>query len=110
MNDSTDSAPISSKVRKTRTPKTLYKYPVVVVTWDDAESDPSWFNEPTEDLKPTIATTIGFLIRDNAHEDRMLVADSYIDDAHNTISNSVKIPKGMIKEIRYLIKNGYRKV
>lgn len=96
--------------KKSRNQKILYKYPLVVVTWDDAESDPTWFNEPTEDLKPTIATTVGFLIRDNPHEDRILVADSYIDDAQNTISNSVKIPRGMIKEIRFLIKNGYKKV
>lgn len=109
MTDSTDLLTTSSLKRK-RKAKTVFKYPIVVVVWDDACSDATWTEEPKEDLKPTIATTLGFLIRDNAHEDRIMVADSYIDDAHHTISGTTVIPKGMIQEIIILAKDGYKKV
>lgn len=71
------------------------KYPVVLIKWDDAESDATWSEEPTNPLTPTIATTLGFLIVDQA--DYVLVADSYFDKG-KTISNTTKIPRGMIKE------------
>lgn len=101
--------PSPAPITKARKKKPKYKYPVVVVVWDDALSDPNWFDEPVEALKPTIVTTVGYLIRDIAGEDRILVADSYIDDAHNTISNSVVIPRGMIQSTTYLIKDGWKK-
>ena len=74
------------------------KYPVVYLTWDDAESDILWRDEPTEELQPCICTTIGFLIRNG---DYILVGDSYFigTDGKMTIGNTVKIPKGMIREM-----------
>jgi len=109
MTDTTDSSPTSSTTKKTRRKKSKFKYPVVVVIWDDAMSEASWQDEPKEDLEPTIATTIGFLIRDNPHEDRILVADSYIDDKQHTISGTTTIPRGMIQKVVILIKDGYKR-
>lgn len=103
----TTSTPIKTRKRKE---KPAYKYPLVMVTWDDAESDPSWQAEPVEALKPTIVTSVGFLIRDVAGEDRILIADSYIDDQVHTIGNTNKIPRGMIKEFSWLTKNGWKKI
>ena len=111
MNDTTDSLPISSPKKKpaARKKKTVYKYPLVVVTWDDAESDPLWQSEPVEALPPCFVTSVGFLIRDDPKEDRILIADSYIDDKVHTIGNTNKIPRGMIKNIQILVPRGFKK-
>lgn len=75
------------------------KYPPVLVRWDDAEADNSWQDEPTSALEATIATTLGFLIRDEANW--ILVADSYFEKG-TTIGNTTKIPRGMIQELTFL--------
>lgn len=75
------------------------KYPFVIVVWDDAESNDSWqeLNEHKE-LKPTLALTAGFLVKEN--KDYVLIADSYfLEEDSKIISNTTKIPKGMIKEL-----------
>ena len=78
--------------------KPTFKYPLYAVTWSDAESDASWVDEPLVPLKPTLALTIGFLIRDEEHY--ILMADSYFLEPHSKIiSNTTKIPKGMIVEM-----------
>ena len=75
-----------------------FKYPLYAVTWDDAESDASWSEEPIAPLKATLALTIGFLIRDE--EKYILMADSYFLEPHSkTVSNTTKIPRGMIVEM-----------
>ena len=76
--------------------KEIFKYPLYVVVWDDAESEVSWQEEPLQPLEPCLCTSIGFLIRDEA--DRILIADSYFPGTR-TISNTIKIPRGMIREM-----------
>ena len=73
-----------------------FKYPLFVVIWDDAESEVSWQEEPLEPLAPCLCTSIGFLVRDEP--DRILIADSYFPGTR-TISNTIKIPRGMIREM-----------
>ena len=73
-----------------------FKYPLFVVIWDDAESEVSWQEEPLEPLAACLCTSIGFLIRDEP--DRILIADSYFPGTR-TISNTIKIPRGMVKEM-----------
>lgn len=82
----------------------------MVVVWDDAESDPNWQAEPVEALRPTLVTSVGFLIRDDPKEDRILIADSFIDDHIHTIGNTNKIPRGMIKDVTFLNKIGTKKL
>lgn len=73
-----------------------FKWPVVLVIWDDAESEVSWQEEPLEPLAACLCTSIGFLVRDEP--DRILIADSYFPGT-KTISNTIKIPRGMVKEM-----------
>lgn len=73
-----------------------FKYPLYVVIWDDAESEVSWQEEPLEPLSACLCTSIGFLVRDEP--DRILIADSYFPGT-KTISNTIKIPRGMVKEM-----------
>lgn len=76
-----------------------FKYPLVTVVWDDAESDANWTEVPIAPLTPTLALTIGFLILDQP--DYILVADTYFTEAQSkVISNTTKIPRAMIKEIK----------
>lgn len=76
--------------------KISFKYPLYVVVWDDAESEVSWQEEPLQPLEPCLCTSIGFLVRDEP--DRILIADSYFPGTR-TISNTIKIPRGMIREM-----------
>ena len=69
---------------------TTYKYPLVEVTWDDAESDDGW-DEPPAKLEPAIVTTVGFLIKEtDAH---ILIASTY--DGNHTNAR-IQIPKSII--------------
>ena len=79
---------------------TKFKYPLVEVIWNDAESDSSWSEVPTEKLKPTLALTIGFLVAED--EEHVLIADAYFLTSSKTIGNTTKIPRGMIKEMNRL--------
>lgn len=75
-----------------------FKYPPVVVIWDDATSEAGWVDDPHQYLKPTHAVTVGFLIAEN--EEYLVVADTYIEEkSSKTFSCSTKIPKGWVKEI-----------
>ena len=71
-----------------------YKYPLVLIIWDDAESDDGWEEAPKE-LKPALATTVGFLIRKT--KNHILVAHSY-DNGHT--NGRIQIPQAMIKSIK----------
>jgi hypothetical protein len=78
--------------------KVRLKYsPIYVIWWDDAVSDSSWHDKTDLKLKPTIATTFGFLVHQD--EDYVIVADSYFEE-DDTVSNYTKIPRKMIKEIK----------
>jgi hypothetical protein len=72
--------------------KGRFKYPIVVITWDDAESDDGWAETP-EELEPKLATSVGFLIRQT--EKYILLAMSY-DNGHT--NGRFQIPKALIKE------------
>ncbi len=103
MTDLTDSQEIlSPKTKKIRIPKPVYKYPIVVIIWDDAETAGGWEEVP-EEMKPALATSMGFLVKES--DDHILIASSY-DDKHT--NGRLQIPKGMIKDMRYL-DNGYKK-
>jgi hypothetical protein len=72
------------------------KYPVYAIIWDDAESDSSWREEHEISLKPTLAMTFGFLLAQN--DDYVIIGDSYFLEG-KVISNTTKIPRGMIKSM-----------
>lgn len=76
------------------------KYPIVWVIWDDAEGEAGWSEEPPAPLGPTLATTIGFLIRNE--ESYVLIADSYFEGS-KTIGGTNKIPRGMIVSMQEVI-------
>ena len=71
-----------------------YKYPLVVVQWQDAHSDSSW--EVLADLvvKPTEVTSAGFLAR--ADDEAILLTLGYSDDS---VLDRLRIPKGMVRSI-----------
>lgn len=70
-----------------------FRYPLVVVEWDDAETSGGW-EEPPAELGEAIAITVGFLIRETTKH--LLIASSY--DSTNTHTNGrIQIPIGMIK-------------
>lgn len=80
--------------------KIKLKYsPILVVCWDDAHSSADWMDaaELKPKLKPTIATTFGFVVHEN--DDYLILADSYFEE-DDTVSNYTKIPKKMIKEMK----------
>ena len=78
-----------------------FKYPFVVVIWDDAESDASWRQLDDLHLKPTLALTAGFILKED--EQYLILGDSYfLEKSDKTISNTTKIPKGMIKEVKQI--------
>lgn len=81
--------------------KPKYKYPLVEVVWVDAETEHGW-EEVDEEANLPLATTIGFLIKDQADKngnEMLLIASTYADNATN---GRFKIPKGMIKEMKIL--------
>lgn len=78
------------------TPKINPRYPFVWVVWDDAEGEAGWSDEPHLPLQPTLATSIGFLVRDE--ENYVLLADSYFPNS-KVIGGTNKIPKKMIVEM-----------
>lgn len=68
-----------------------YKFKLIEVTWDDAQTDDGWGEAP-EVLEPALVTTVGFLVRET--KEHLLIASSY-DDKHT--NGRIQIPKGMIK-------------
>lgn len=81
--------------------KKKYKYPLVEVVWLDAETEHGW-EEIEEESNLPIATTIGFLIKDQVDKngnDMLLIASTYADTQTN---GRFKIPKSMIKEMKIL--------
>lgn len=75
-------------------PKRPYKYPLLVVTWDDAESDDGWEEAPTT-LEAALATSVGFLVRQT--QEYILLAQSY-DNGHT--NGRFQIPKVNIKDMK----------
>ena len=70
-----------------------FRYPLIVVEWDDAETSGGW-EEPPAELGEARAITVGFLIRETSKH--LLIASSY--DSTNTHTNGrIQIPVGMVK-------------
>jgi hypothetical protein len=81
-------------------------FDIVMVLWEDAHSDAAWTLAEDVKLDPCLATTVGFLYRQDA--DRLLVADSIILNTNgsvNSISGTTIIPVGMLRELK-VIKKG----
>ena len=89
-----------NKKRPSRKSKTIlnpYKYPLIEVIWDDAETNDGW-EEPPVDLKEALATTVGFLIRES--EKHLLIASTY--DPNHT-NGRIQIPVGMVVSRKVLM-------
>ena len=71
-----------------------YKYPLVVVTWEDAHSDSSWQEVADLVTKPVEVTSAGFLAKQD--ETAIVLTLGYSDDA---ILDRLRIPRGMIRGI-----------
>lgn len=96
--------PISSpKKTRTRKPKLKFKYPIIIVLWDDAETAGGWEEIP-EEIKPAIATSVGFLVKES--EEHILLVGSY-DDRHTNCR--IQIPKRMIIEMTTLVRDEIKK-
>ena len=77
-----------------------HRYPIVEVIWDDAEGDAGW-QDPPDELHPTLVRQIGFLVKETPKY--VFLAAAYIDSKEDKqISSTDKIPKGMIQDIRHL--------
>jgi hypothetical protein len=76
--------------------KNPYKFPIVEVIWDDAETDMGWDLIPQE-LSPAVATTVGFLAKET--QDHLLICSTY--DKHHTNAR-LQIPKKMVISLREL--------
>lgn len=68
------------------------KYPLLVVEWDDAETNLGWEEVP-EELNPARVITAGFLVLET--ERHILLVGSYEPDGKHT-NERMQIPKGMI--------------
>lgn len=74
------------------------KYPVVLVTWLDAEVSNSWSTDYTttaDDVEDTIVETLGFLVKETAKY--VTVASTLAGDHTNAVT---RIPVGMIKSMK----------
>jgi hypothetical protein len=80
------------------TKKANFRYPLVIVEWDDAEGDAGW-TDPPDELKPVRCIQVGFLIKQT---DRLLLlASCYIDNPEDKqISSTDKIPMSMVHSIK----------
>ena len=75
-----------------------FRYPLVIVEWDDAEGEAGW-SDPPEDLKPTRCISVGFLIKQT--EKLVMIAGCYIQNPEDKqISSTDKIPMAMVHDIR----------
>ena len=75
---------------KSKTISTPYRFPLVEIKWDDAETSDGW-DEPPLELKEAIAITVGFLVRET--DKHLLIASTY--DPNHT-NGRIQIPVGMV--------------
>ena len=76
-----------------------FKYPIVCIEWIDAATDHGWEEISDSDFSPTIAVSVGFMIKED--DTTIVLASSYTGTASN---NRLQIPKGMIKTMKVLKK------
>jgi hypothetical protein len=70
------------------------------VWWDDATDLESGWSDKVEELKPALALSVGFLVKET--KDHIVLAlDTDADGQHNGRS---QIPRGMVKKIKVLRK------
>ena len=75
------------------------KYPLVYITWIDAESDNGWEDESALDAwikKERLVHDVGWLVRES--KDSVIIVNQLCTDGDT--GNRTKIPRGMIKEIK----------
>lgn len=78
--------------------KKKYRFPLVEIIWDDAESGiPEWILPDDIDTALPTVTTVGFLVKES---DSAYVIASTITADH--INGQFKIPKAMVKEYKVL--------
>lgn len=68
-----------------------FKYPIVLITWTDAETDHGWQEVKDLDLNPDPAVTIGFLVTEDGQY--ITLASSYSGES---VNNTIMIPKKMV--------------
>ena len=83
--------------RKSKTILSPYRFPLVEIMWDDAETSDGW-EEPVSELKAAVATTVGFLVRES--ERHLLIASTY--DPNHT-NGRIQIPIGMVVSRKVLM-------
>jgi len=73
----------------------------VLVIWRDAESRDEWadYTEVLEDTKIPDILTLGFLLYSN---NELICVTKSIDIYNERVSQTLKIPKGMIIEIKQI--------
>lgn len=77
-----------------------YKYDLVEIIWDDAQTDDGWDKIPDK-LEEQLAMTVGFIVRST--KKHVLVVHTI--DGENT-NGRMQIPKGMIKKMTVLKEKG----
>ncbi len=71
-----------------------FKYPLVVVLWEDAHSDSDWVEMAEMKTHPVLVTSAGFLIHDD--EASVVMTLGYSDDS---VLDRIRIPKGMVRHM-----------
>lgn len=77
----------------------MLKYPIVLIEWEDADTDHGWEELEDSDFSPTLASTVGFLIKED--DAAVSIASTYSGSSTN---NRMRIPKGMIKTMKVIKK------
>lgn len=72
---------------------------IVSVIWEDASHNNTWHTiEDAMNMKPYIVTTLGHLLK---RDKKCVVVTQSISD-RNTISDTMRVPVGMIRSVKVL--------
>lgn len=79
--------------------RTLKKFPLVIVEWNDACSNGGWrlATDAIREHKPVAVVTVGWLLRRTLRS--VLVAQSY-QPADDRVTDTIAIPNGMVRRVR----------
>lgn len=72
---------------------------IVIVEWWDAESNDAWVDVSSVPDSPPIVQTVGFVILETK---KHIVLAQNFDPTNDKMSNTMNIPRGMIKKITHL--------
>lgn len=93
----------SEKPKKLKRPE--QHYDLYECWWDDAAGLRHGWMDKTEKIKPQMALSVGFLIKDEP--DHIIIAQDTDDDGgHN---GRTQIPRGMVKHMKLLRKKDEKK-